>query len=62
MADDRFRAALSRAGIDQPLPGRSIANVRWIAEHDDWWVYIDRQWYWWDRRASEWKASQYGPS
>jgi hypothetical protein len=59
--DGRYRALLARNGIDQPLPTRSITEARWVAAQDDWWVCIDRKWYWWDRRASAWMASLHGP-
>jgi len=59
--DARYRALLTKNGIEQPLPERSITEARWIAAQDDWWVRIDGGWLWWDRRASAWKASQHGP-
>lgn len=56
----KYRETLQKHGIAAPAEGL-IADARWVAGRDDWYVYINRQWFWWDKGAATWKRTQYEP-
>jgi hypothetical protein len=57
MTNAEYRKVLMRFGITPPSKG-TISDARWVASRDDWYIRIRAQWFWWDARSSEWKATR----